>query len=450
MRWILLKDLQILRRSPLLMVLLVAYSASIALMIGAATRENPDKPRVAFLNQVKPQDDEFTVAGQRLKASSYADQLFESVTPVTVSDRAEAERKVRRGDVVAAIIVPADTTARLRAALALAGDQPPPTLKVIYSGADPIQTRAVEATIKGRLADANQAISEQLTKAAAKDLDVLLRGGGFGLFDDDLDVLGLERSEQILAKAIADLSADSKQRGELERVRRFAQMAVENLDLAGPVLKSVGEPLKLDRQVVNARSTPDDRYYVAVALTLSALFVALLLGAGMLALEREEHTYARLARGLVSPFELIAAKITLAALMAFAVTALMSACVALFVSLSLGSAPLWLAAIAIACVAFGTAGVALGAVAPDVRAASLLGVLIALPMAFIALIPPSAVTAELGDLIRVVSAPFPFRPALKAVDGALSGGTVTTPVVHLLILIGLYGMVARFAARRLR
>jgi ABC-2 type transport system permease protein len=450
MRWILLKDLQILRRSPLLLILLVAYSASIAVMIGAATRDNANKPKVAFLNEIKPQDDEFTVAGQRLKASSYADQLFESVTPVEVSSRAEARQKVRDGDVLAAIIVPADTTDRLKAALALSGDKPPPTLGVIYNGADPIQARALETTIKGRLADANQAISEQLTKAAARDLEVLLRGGGFGLLDKDYDVLGLERSEEILAEAIADLPADSGQRAGLERVRRFAHLAVENLDFAGPVLKSVGEPLQTNTQVINARGTPDDQYYVAVALTLSALFVALLLGAGMLALEREEHTYARLSRGLVSPFELISAKIALGAVMAFAVAVAMAAAIGLFVSLSLGSAPLWLATIALACLAFGAAGVALGAVAPDVRAASLLGVLVALPMAFIALIPPSAVSPELGDVIKIVSAPFPFRPALKAVDGALSGGTVTMPVVHLLILIGVYATIARSAAKRLR
>lgn len=450
MRWLLLKDLQILRRSPVLMLLLVAYSAAIAVMIGSATRETDAKPRVAFLNQIPADEDEFVVAGQRLKASRYADELFKSVDAVTVTTRAEAVEKVRDGDVLAAIIVPADTTQRLKAALALTGSPRAPTLEVIYNGADPLQARAVEATIKGRLADANQAISAELTKASAQYIDILLRGGGLGVLGADFNVLGLQRSEKIVADALDALPRDSPQRAGLEEVRRFARAAVENLDLAGPVLRSVGQPLKVQKQVINARTTPADRYYVAVALTLSALFVALLIGAGMLSLEREEHTFGRLARGLVTPLQLIAAKILLGALVGLAVTTLMACGVAIFVPLELGRAPIWLPVLAVACIAFGATGVALGALAKDVRAASLIGVLISLPIAFLALIPPSAMSPALFDLVRIISAPFAFRPGLQAVDGALSGGSFGLPLVHLVALIAVYGVIGRQAAFRIR
>ena len=52
MRWLLLKDLQILRRSPLQAVLLVAYPVLIAVLVGFAISRAPEKPRVAFLNEV--------------------------------------------------------------------------------------------------------------------------------------------------------------------------------------------------------------------------------------------------------------------------------------------------------------------------------------------------------------------------------------------------------------
>ena len=52
MRWLLLKDLQLLRRSPLQAALLVIYPVLIALLVGFAISRNPGKPRVAFLNQV--------------------------------------------------------------------------------------------------------------------------------------------------------------------------------------------------------------------------------------------------------------------------------------------------------------------------------------------------------------------------------------------------------------
>ena len=52
MRWLLLKDLQILRRSPLVVGLLVAYPIVIGVLIGFALSGEDGKPRVAFFNQV--------------------------------------------------------------------------------------------------------------------------------------------------------------------------------------------------------------------------------------------------------------------------------------------------------------------------------------------------------------------------------------------------------------
>ena len=45
MRWLLLKDLQILRRSPLHAALLVAYPILIAVLVGFAISRSPEKPR---------------------------------------------------------------------------------------------------------------------------------------------------------------------------------------------------------------------------------------------------------------------------------------------------------------------------------------------------------------------------------------------------------------------
>ena len=60
MRWLLLKDLQILRRSPLLVALLVIYPVVIAVLFGFALSGGPEKPRVAFANLVAPGESTFT------------------------------------------------------------------------------------------------------------------------------------------------------------------------------------------------------------------------------------------------------------------------------------------------------------------------------------------------------------------------------------------------------
>ena len=84
--------------------------------------------------------------------------------------------------------------------------------------------------------------------------------------------------------------------------------------------------------------------------------------------------------------------------------------IGIFVHLDWGRFALWLAALAGGAVAFGALGVAIGALAREVRAASLLAFLLTLPMAFLALVPAGTVAVWLYDVIRAVSALFPFRP----------------------------------------
>src|SRR3954453_22384109 len=62
MGWLFVKDLQILRRSPLVTVLLVVYPVAIAVLIGFALSRGPEKPRIAFFNQV-PANQSFNLGG---------------------------------------------------------------------------------------------------------------------------------------------------------------------------------------------------------------------------------------------------------------------------------------------------------------------------------------------------------------------------------------------------
>jgi ABC-2 type transport system permease protein len=176
--------------------------------------------------------------------------------------------------------------------------------------------------------------------------------------------------------------------------------------------------------------------------------VTLLLAAGLLALEREEDTFGRLVRGLVSRETLLAEKVVLSALCALVVTTAMLCGLAAFVGLDFGRAPQWLVALAAGALAFAALGVTLGALAREVRAASLLALLLALPLAFLALVPSGAVSPGLFDLINVVSGVFPFKPALRALEGAISGGALLVPTFHLLALAAGYGLVSRLALRR--
>jgi len=175
-----------------------------------------------------------------------------------------------------------------------------------------------------------------------------------------------------------------------------------------------------------------------------------LLAAGMLAIERSENAYSRLVRGLVSPGELLSEKVLLSAGCAAAVTLLMAIFVALFVHMEWARFPLWIAALAMGGLAFGALGVAIGGIAREVSAASLLSFLLSLPIAFVALVPASAVSGTLKSILDAIAFVFPFRAALQAVDNAFSGTApgIGWPLVHLAVLTLVYWALGRLALRR--
>jgi hypothetical protein len=84
-----------------------------------------------------------------------------------------------------------------------------------------------------------------------------------------------------------------------------------------------------------------------------------------------------------------------------------------------------------------------------VRAASLLAFMLSLPLAFLALVPSGAVAPALYDVIRAVSAIFPFKPTLDALDAALNdSGGLGQALAHLAALMVAFGALSRFGLRR--
>jgi ABC-2 type transport system permease protein len=458
MRWLLVKDIQILRRSPLLLGLLVVYPIVIAVLIGFALSRGPDKPRVAFVNLVPPAENQLDLAGEEIDLSEYAGTLFESIDPVRIdcTDRApddcreEALDKVRDGDVLAALVIPEDITQKLQALQSLQAVDPP-VVEVFFNADDPVKARYVQDTIKSRAQDANAALTQKLAEVALDYLDLIVEGGSVSLplIGTDIEVLGLVRSEAILRAAQTQLPPGSEARAQIDRVIRFGRLARENLDLSDEILGTIGTPIRIDTEVIEGGSTPLSSFAAAVAVAISLMFVTVLLAAGTLALEREENAFRRLVPGLVSPTSLLAEKALLATVCSTAVGLVMLGGLALFVDLDWGRLPLWAAGVAAGALGFAALGLAVGALAREVRAASLLAFMLALPIAFLALVPSGAVSASLYDVIRVVSALFPFKPTLDAMDAALNdAGGMAGPLLHLAALTVGFGALARLALRR--
>ncbi len=441
MKTLLRKDLLILARSRLLVAVLVLYPVVIALLIGFALSRGPARPHVAVLDET-PAGQTVEVGGRRVPVSSYVDGLLSGVDATRVSTRAQALDEVSSGRAVAAVVVPPDVAARVSSGTTQA------QIELIYNG-NALQQSLVSQELRSALAEANVGFSEQIQRAAAEAIGVLLRGGNLGVLGAPSGFVGLEKVPAVLERVIAR-TPPGPDRKSLQEVESFARFAAQNLETSKRVLATIGQPIKVHSVLLSGRRTPLNSFAVVVAASFSLMFLAVLLAAGGIALEREEGALARLVRGLVSAWSLLSEKVVLSASCALLVALAMLAGVGVFVSLDWGRFPLWLAALACGALAFASLGTAIGVLARDVRASSVLAFLATLPLAFLALVPSGAVGHGFYDAISVISFVFPFKPALQALDAAVNDASppLIGPAVHLLVLTAAFGALARLGLRR--
>ncbi|MGH2856514.1 MAG: ABC transporter permease [Solirubrobacteraceae bacterium] len=448
MRWLLVKDLQILRRSPLLVGLLVVYPVAIALMIGFALSSPPGKPKVAFYNEVAPGQGRIHFGSQQLNVAAYASDLLDSIQPIRVHSRAAAIAAVRDGRALAAVVIPSDLPAQIQSLVTQGVGSP--TVQLYVNTRSPLDREFVDQAINSRLAQVEQDVSKGVLRVAVNDLQEVLHGGSVQILGQSVQLLGLRNARTIVAGALAALPAGSSLRPALRQVVAFADLAIEGLGFASPVLGSIGSPLTVQRTQLAGATTPTDAYAVAIAVVVSLMFVTMLLAAGMLALERSENAYARLVRGLVTPSRLLSEKVLLAGGCAAVTALVMAAFMSAFVHLEWSRFELWVAALALGGIAFGALGVAIGAISREVSAASLMAFGLSLPIAFVALVPASAVSGALKTVLDVIAFVFPFKPALQAASNAFSGTApgIGLALVHLAALALAFGTLATVAMRR--
>jgi hypothetical protein len=441
MRWMLKKDLLILARSRVLVAVLVLYPVAVALLIGLAISRAPSKPKVAIVN-LSPPSATVELGGTSLNVAHYYSQLLGQVQPVPATTRAEAVQAVKSGKALAAIVIPANIASQLSSVINQAH------VEVIYNG-DALEQSFVHSTIESSLARANLELSNEIRRVAAQVIGALVRGGNLGVAGAPQNLPGLGEIPHILRGIIARHPHEADH-AQLERLAEFSEFAAQNLGLSRKVLSTVSQPIQIDTTNLQGGRTPLDAYAVVVAVSISLMFICVLLAAGGIALEREEHTIGRLVRGLVSREGLLAEKALLAAGCAFVVAFAMLLGVSAFVTLDFSRIGLWVLAIAFGALGFAALGIAIGALAREVRAASLLAFLLSLPLAFLALVPAGSVATGLYDVIGAVSFLFPYKASLQALDAAVNGATpgIGVSIVHLAALTLLFGALARLGLRR--
>ena len=230
----------------------------------------------------------------------------------------------------------------------------------------------------------------------------------------------------------------------------FAGTAEENLEFALPLLGAVSSPIAVEKDVVSGASTSLSAFAIAIAATVTLMFVTVLLVAGSLALEREENAFTRITRSSVGETGLLIEKLALGVVASVAVTLVMLAVLTPFVSIAWDRFGLIALAIVFGGAAFAAFGAAIGSAAREVRASSLLAFMVSLPVAFLSLVPSGTVSGGVYDALLIFRALFPFDPSLDAMTSALDSSAegIGLSLLHLAAIVLAYSLLARLALRR--
>ena len=275
---------------------------------------------------------------------------------------------------------------------------------------------------------------------------LILQGGSGTFLGREFHVLGLDGAERIVAR----------QRGpQAARLRDFIGDARLALSETGNALRATAHPIEIQRVHGRGRSWALSADVQAYALGLTITFLALVLAAGSLAAERDENVVGRLARGLVSVGELVWAKVLLAAGVALALG--LGVAVVFGAIIEIGGVtggepwnrvPLLALGLLLAGAALGAVGALLGALAREARTASLVALLVVLPIVFLGLVPSEIVPAA-----GWVSDGLPFAHAVRFFSAALYDaspwGRLLREGLWLAVLAAIFAALARLGTRRL-
>lgn len=436
--WLLLrKDLTVLRRSPLLLGALLAYPIVIALLVGLVAGYASAKPRVAFVDEdgIPPV---VAVGGHRFHIQTVIDQVANEVTLVRLSPE-EASRELASGKIVASITVPPGFLAELVTTV----QSPKLILRTGSGGLAPRVTQQMQALVY----QLNRKLQTGFIAANLKYVHLILQGGNASILGKRYDVLGLDHMEQELN----GLPPSAR----VERIRRFTQFARVALAQTGNALQATANPIELAQPKSKGRSWVLSAQVQSYGIALTVTFLSLLLAAGAAAAERDEGTIGRLRRGLVSLGQLVWAKVALAGVVGLALGAALALVFGVVVEAGgvtggepWARLPLLFAGVLLAAGVVGAVGALLGALAREARTASLLAVLVVLPVVFLGLVPRGAVA-----LAWWISDFLPFAHAVRFFSAALYDPSpwrnVGIETAWLLGLGAVFWVLARLGMRRL-
>jgi ABC-2 type transport system permease protein len=432
---ILRKDVRTLLRTPALLVVLLAYPVMIAALLGLVAGYANAKPRVALVD-LDGLPTHLVVGNHTFDVEATIKEVSRNVTLVHLKQD-EATRELADGKIVAVLTVPPGFVATLQQMTKS------PTLEVSVTRGG--TSGRVRQQVQALVYTLNQKLQRAYIDANLQYVRLLLHGGNGKFLGTDFDVIGLDGTKKVL---------DSLPQNErVKRIQQFVHDARLALAQTGEALRATAAPIQLVELPQRGRTASLSAQVQSYALGLTITFLSLVLAAGALAGERDENVLGRLARGLVPSGRLVAAKVALAGIVA---TVLGLGVAAAFAAvIVIGDAPggepwsrlpLLAAGLALTGAALGALGSLVGALAREARTASLVAVLLVLPIVFLGLIPPEVFAAA-----GWISDGLPFAHGVRLFSATLYDlhpwGTVARETAWLAGLGALFALLARSAVR---
>ena len=417
--------------------MLVAYPLVIALLIGLTAAYANSKPRVALVD-LDGIPHQVTIAGKSFDVDALIDEVAKNVELVRMPE-GRASRQLAAGRVAAVITVPEGFIADLKGFVS----SPHLTLATGTGGITPRVRQQMQALVY----NLNLRLQKAFIQADLQYVDLLLHGGKGRVLGRDFSIIGLDGAARLLERVPAS--------PEKAKIADFVHDARLALALTDNAIRATATPIVLDEEHGRGRTSALSAQVQAYGLAITISFLGLLLAAGALAAERDENAIGRLVRGLVGLGQLVASKVALAASVAIGLG--LAIMLGFGIAVEAGNVaggqpwqrlPLVLVGVALAGTAVGTVGALIGALARESRTASLIGVLVVLPVVFLGLVPRQVVPVAYW-----ISDAFPFVHAVRFFTSALYDGSpwglLGRETAWLAGLAAVFGGLARLSARRL-
>lgn len=434
------KDLRLLLRTPAVLLILVVFPLLVATLVALALQSDERRPDVAVVN-LDTSGRTVAVGQSRLSIDDYVARLAEDVD-VRRLDADAAASALAAGRVSAVLTIPEGFISDLQSGVRQ------PSLLLDTSRRSPIEADAIVRNLESAVYRLNQRLAVGYVDQVLRLVDLVVNGGRLGFFGRTGDALGLRRSRVLVTGVQERLRAAGQAgpAGELGPLINFIDETQRNLDLAKPAANAIRAPIELKVSASATGREPLSAFGFAGALLVSLGLAGVLLAAAAMSSEREDQVLVRLGRGLVSAWALVAEKMVFTALACMVIGLTLLGGVALFTDLAVGRWALWLAALALAGLAFGAFGVLAGALARETRTALLVALMLALPLLALGLLPNAAVASAISQVV-------PFGPAFDAfqsllVEPVIDGGEFAVTLAHLALLAGVFGAAAALVVRR--